>query len=55
MPLSQADRGDANAAEPANGVEPAVPIDTPPVPEPLVPTNAVTLPAPPRVEPAPKQ
>jgi penicillin-binding protein 1A len=56
VPLSQADRGDANVVAPVNGVEPVVPVDTPPVPEPLVPEgNSATLPAPPRVEPAPKQ
>jgi penicillin-binding protein 1A len=57
VPLSQADRGDENIIAPVNGVAPPlVPADTPPVPEPLVPEgNAATLPAPPRVEPAPKQ
>jgi len=53
VPLSQADRGDENIIAPVNGIEPpAVPADTPPVPdEPLIPENAVTLPTPPRVEP----
>jgi penicillin-binding protein 1A len=51
VPLSQADRGDENAVAPVNGVEPVAPIDTPPAPEPTAPANAITLPAPPRVEP----
>jgi penicillin-binding protein 1A len=56
VPLSQADRRDANEAVPANGLEPEPQPQTPRGPEPLIPEgNAVTLPAPPRVEPAPKQ
>jgi hypothetical protein len=55
VPLSQADRRDANEAEPGNGLEPE-PQPEPQGPEPLIPEgNAVVLPAPPRPEPAPKQ
>jgi hypothetical protein len=56
VPLSQADRRDVNEAEPANGLEPEPQPQTPPGPQPVIPEgNAVTLPAPPRVEPLPKQ
>ena len=56
VPLSQADRRDANEAEPANGLAPEPQPEPPPGPEPLIPEgNAVVLPAPPRPEPAPKQ
>jgi hypothetical protein len=57
VPLSQADRRDANEAEPTNTTlapEPQAP--APQGPEPLIPEgNAVVLPTPPRVEAAPKQ
>jgi penicillin-binding protein 1A len=56
VPLSQADRRDANEVVPANGLQPEPPSPTPPGREPLVPEgNMATLPSPPRVEPAPKQ
>jgi hypothetical protein len=56
VPLSQADRRDVNEAEPVNGLEPEPQPQTPPGPQSPIPEgNAVTLPAPPRVEPAPKQ
>jgi penicillin-binding protein 1A len=56
VPLSQADRSDANEVVPANGLEPEPQPAVPPGPDPLIPEgNAVVLPAPPRVEPAPKQ
>jgi penicillin-binding protein 1A len=56
VPLSQADRRDANEAEPSNGLQPEPQPQTPPGPEPLIPEgNAVTLPAPPRIETTPKQ
>ncbi len=56
VPLSQADRRDVNDAEPANGLEPEPQPQPQPGPEPLIPEgNAITLPAPPRVEPLPKQ
>jgi penicillin-binding protein 1A len=56
VPLSQADRRDANEAEPTNTLAPEAPPPQPQVPEPPIPEgNAVTLPAPPRVEPLPKQ
>jgi len=55
VPLSQADRRDVNEAEPTNGLEPE---PQPPVPQgpesPIPEGNAITLPAPPRVEPAPR-
>jgi penicillin-binding protein 1A len=55
VPLSQADRSDANEAVPANGIAPEQP-PVPQGPEPLIPEgNAVTLPAPPRIEGTPKQ
>jgi penicillin-binding protein 1A len=56
VPLSQADRSDANEVVPANGLEPEPQPGPPPGPEPVIPEgNAVTLPAPPRIEGAPKQ
>jgi penicillin-binding protein 1A len=56
VPLYQADRRDANEAVPANGLEPEPQPEPPQGPEPLIPEgNAVVLPSPPRVEPAPKQ
>jgi penicillin-binding protein 1A len=56
VPLSQADRRDANETEPTNTLAPEAPPPQPQVPEPPIPEgNAVTLPAPPRVEPLPKQ
>ncbi len=56
VPLSRADRRDVNEASPTSGLEPEPRPETPPGPEPLIPEgNVMTLPAPPRVEPAPKQ
>jgi penicillin-binding protein 1A len=56
VPLSRADRRDVNEAEPATGLQPEPGPEPAPGPEPLIPEgNVVTLPAPPRVEPAPKQ
>jgi penicillin-binding protein 1A len=56
VPLTRADRGDENASAGNSAApEPAVPVDTPPVPEPAPPDTAPTLPTPPKVEPAPEQ
>ncbi|HYD13618.1 MAG TPA: transglycosylase domain-containing protein [Allosphingosinicella sp.] len=56
VPLSQADRRDVNEAEPGNGLEPEPQPPVPQGPEPLIPEgNAITLPAPPREQPAPQQ
>ena len=56
VPLTEADRSDANEAEPTNTLAPEPQVPQPQGPEPLIPEgNAVTLPTPPRVEPLPKQ
>jgi penicillin-binding protein 1A len=56
VPLTQADRSDTNDVEPANTLAPEPQVPQPQLPEPVIPEgNAVTLPAPPRVEPLPKQ
>ncbi len=56
VPLTQADRRDANEAEPSNTLAPEPQPPQPQIPEPLVPEgNAVTLPSPPRPEALPKQ
>jgi penicillin-binding protein 1A len=56
VPLSQADRRDANEVVPANGLDTEPPPEVPQGPEPLIPEgNAVILPTPPRVEGLPKQ
>lgn len=56
VPLTQADRSDTNDAEPTNGLAPEPQPPQPQLPEPAIPeANAVTLPAPPRVEALPKQ
>ena len=56
VPLTQADRSDTNEAEPTNGLAPEPQPPQPQIPEPAIPeANAVTLPAPPRVEALPKQ
>ena len=56
VPLTQADRRDANEAEPTNTLAPEPQEPQPQIPEPVIPDgNAVTLPAPPRIEALPKQ
>ena len=56
VPLTQADRSDANEAEPTNTLAPEPQPPQPQIPEAAFPeSNAVTLPGPPRVEPTPKQ